>query len=325
VVERPDPDTSLLAVRYEPRAGDLWRWVDGAQDEAVARFAAGFAALDAPDRERLRSQLGEAESEVLLTYAQRCALAAVRTRDVRPVLSAFDALSAITLDAATDDRDVAMVAMLVTYAGQSLGHDMSRAAAAAVARAEPETAELLTDVLAERVDLIQDCGYREVDSPAGRVFVEDEGASFDPRSDLLGTAYAVAEAVEADRYQVDSIGVGQELTSVWLGTENPDAVQAATRLTGCAEVDSRLRDVERWHALTVYLAEAPDDAAAASIAAAAEGAGDSRTPQIGVAVGRLCAVLHASTPNLDDHPVEDATSVLRFRPVLTAALTDRAG
>jgi hypothetical protein len=35
------------------------------EDEAVGRLAAGFAALDEPARDRLRSQLGEAESVLL--------------------------------------------------------------------------------------------------------------------------------------------------------------------------------------------------------------------------------------------------------------------
>jgi hypothetical protein len=127
------------------------------------------------------------------------------------------------------------------------------------------------------------------------------------------------------RYRVDSIGVGQELHAVWLGGNGDRApAQAAARLSACAYVDARQRDAERWHSVTAYLAEAASERDAVAIAAAAEQFDDPRTPQFGVAVGQLCAVVHARTPDLDDQPVEDGASLERFRSTITAIL-ERTG
>jgi hypothetical protein len=320
------PDPALLAVSYPVGASDLWRWVDADEDMPVERFVTAFAGLDRSASAGVRALLGAAELAALVTYSQRRALAAVRTRDVRHVTNAFDALSAISLDAVPDYRDVAMVAMLVTYAGQRTDRRLRRSVAPAIARADPQTAEMLTEYLAEPVDLTDACGYREVDSPGGRVFVEDEGETFHPTANLIAAAWSAAQAFEADRYRVDSIGVGQELYPVWLGERDDSvAAQAAARLAACATVDAVRRDAEAWRTLTVYLAEASSERDAAAIAASADQLDDPRTPQFGVAIGHLCAVLHARTPNLDDQPVEDDASLERFRPAITTILeqTDR--
>jgi len=180
--ERNQP---VRAVAYDIVASDLWRWVEAAQDEPVRRFAAEFAGLDREHRERLRERLSEPDFQALLTYGQRSALAALRTGDVRHVVSAFDALSAVNLDQVSDDRDVGMVAALLTYAGRRVDGQLAQLVAPAVARAEPDLAELLTEVLSEPIDLAVDCGYREADTPARRVLLGDEGEPFQPQADLV--------------------------------------------------------------------------------------------------------------------------------------------
>lgn len=284
-----------------------------------------FASLDRSASGGVRALLDAAALATLITYTQRRALSAVRTRDVRHVTNAFDALSAISLDTVPDDRDVAMVAMLATYAGQRTDRHLRRSVAPAIARADPQMAEMLTGYLAEPVDLTDACGYREVDSPGGRVFVEDEGETFQPTTNLIAAAWSAAQAFEADRYRVDSIGVGQQLYPVWLGDRDDSvAARSAARFAACASVYAVRRDADAWHSLTVYLAEAASERDAAAIAAAADQLDHPRTPQFGAAVGQLCAVLHAQTPDRGDQPVEDRTSLERFRPAITTILEQTA-
>ncbi|HZN20577.1 MAG TPA: hypothetical protein VFB84_20675 [Micromonosporaceae bacterium] len=124
----------------------------------------------------------------------------------------------------------------------------------------------------------------------------------------------------ADRYHVDAISIDNRLYEVWLGgARNPAAVAAAERLTGCAQVSADRLDTDQWHSLAIYLAEAGDEPAAAAIAAAADEQGR-RRPQFGLAAGRLCAVMYASTPDVSVPPAEDTGSLRRFRPVAAALL-----
>ena len=314
---------SLRGVRYGAGAGDLWRWAEAAPDERVERFVAAFAGLDGPATALVRAQLERAEFETLLTYVHRCALAAVRTGAGRHAANAIDAISAVRPAAAGSGRDVEVAAALALYAGERLwGGELAEAVAPAIARAEPELARHLAGLLAAGVDLIDDCGYRELDTPAGRVFVEDESEAFAPAADLVGAAYATADALEADRYRVDAIGIGQTLHPIWLGdARNPAAVEAVGRLTGCAHVESRRLGPQSWHGVSVYLAEAADAGDAVRIAEAADGFASPRHPQLGLAVGSLCAVLYASTADAASEPVEDRAGLERFRPVLAAILT----
>lgn len=306
-------------VRYPPGALALWRWVEVPEDAVVEQFVRAFASLDPPGADELRSGLGEAQVGTLLGYAQRRALAALHTREVGPVRQALDALSVVPPDTVPDDRDLDLVAMLVAYAGTQLEPGLRHTVAATLHRADPGVAGLLTELLRTRLDLVDECGYREVDTPAGRVLLEDESAQYAPGADLVAAAYAVADLLEAHGYEVDAIGIGQTLHPVWVGdARNPDAVTAAGRLTGCAHLGSGLRDAEPWHEISVYLGEAANDEDAATIALAADGLGSPRHQQLAVGVQRLFALCYASSSD-PRVPVAEG-SLERFRPALTQIL-----
>jgi len=311
----------VLGVTYHLGAADLWRWVDAPQDDVVGEFVARFAGLDPRGREQSRARLGQPDMATLVTYGQRCTLAGLRHRDLAKVVRAFDALSAIALDRLPDDRDVYTVAALAIHVGQGLDESLATTVGPAVERADRELTELLIDLLGEHLELV-DYGYREIDGPAGPAFLEDEGETFRPRADLVAAAYGTAAILEADRHHVGTISVGNALDPVWVGEgRNPAAVAAAERLSGCLVVDSDRLDTDEWHSVLVFLAEAEDETAAATIATAADGLTGQRCPQFGVAAGRLCAIVAASSPNLGTQPVENATSLARFRPAVTGILS----
>jgi hypothetical protein len=274
-------DPRVVSPRYPSAAANLWRWVEASEvDSAV------------------HASLADADEPTLLVYAGRCALAAVRTRDPAWVNRA---IAALPLVRGEPDRLIE-VATLVAHAARSLG------VTAPAGRADGLVGELMAD----GVDLVDDIGYRELDTPAGRVFLEDESGPFAPAADLVGVAYRVADMLEADRYEVASVGIGQTLHPIWvLDAINPEASAATAKVTGCVHVGAVAGDCE----LSVFVAEAASEQDAEAIGAAADRVDHPRHPQIGVFTRRLCAILYAGT--FDSGPVgEDKSTLDRFRSAL---------
>jgi hypothetical protein len=277
-------DPGMVSPRYPSSAANLWRWVEAPDvDASVA------------------ATLPDVDDDTLLVYAGRCALAAVRTRDRVWVERAFEALSAVRGD---PDRLIE-VATLVAHAADSLGV------------AAGGTGSLVGELIADGVDLVDDIGYRELDTPAGQVFVEDESGSFAPEADLVAAAYRVADMLETDRYSVVSVGIGQTLHPIWvLDTVNPEASAATEGVTGCVHVSAESGDCE----LSVFVAEAADAEDAEAIGSAADRVDHPRHPQLGVSAGRLCGILYAGTFDSVAAPDEDKSTLDRFRAPLLSIL-----
>ena len=272
----------MVSHRYPCSAANLWRWVEAPEVDAS-----------------VQATLRDADDETLLVYAGRCALAAVRTRDPVRVERAFEALSAVR----GEPDGLIEVATLVAHAADSLG----------VPAPSRGSCGLVAELLEDGVDLVDDIGYRELDTPAGRVFVEDESGPFAPVADLGGAAYRVAEMLEADRSCVASVGIGQTLHPIWvLNTVNPDASAATEKVTGCVHVSAAAGDCE----LSVFVAEAANAEDAEAIGSAADRVDHPRHPQLGVSAGRLCAILYAGTFDPGAAPDEDKSTLDRFRAPL---------
>jgi len=318
-VDRSGPP--LCSVRYPAAADCLWRWVEASADAAVSAFVADYLRQDAAGRRTLRAALGPDELETLVTFARRRALAAIRTGDPAEALAAFDAVSAVDLTR-IDWRDVWVAAALTTYAVRWTGREPAEAVRGAAGRADPEVAALLTDVTADPVDLADECGYRVWETPVGRVLVDDDGEAYAPTADLVGQASQTAALLERDRYRVDRVTVATTLPDRWLH----DAARvrpALRRLTGCAQVDAVPAAPAvpgGSHFLLVFLAEAADGIDAATIAEAAASNSRRDTAELGVAVGRHCAVIVAGSPVVGLPAIEDPASLARFAPQLTTVL-----
>jgi hypothetical protein len=292
---------------YPAAAANLWRWVDAsAEDEAISAFLAGVAPIGR------RPRLTDRDQTTLMVYAQRCALAAVRSRDGKPVVRAFEALALVKQDRVDEDR-LLDIATLVAHAATYLSDRQRLSIVNTVLRVDPDVAEALSS----EVDLADDVGYRELDTPAGRVFVEDESATFSPDADLVAAAYRAAEMLEADRYEVTSVGIGQTLHPIWvLDAVNPDASAATERLTGCAHVHAGRGNNE----VSVYVAEAASVQDAEAIGTAADSADSPQHPQLGQSVGRLCAILYAGAFDPAAPLEEDKSTLDRFRVPLRSVL-----
>lgn len=302
----------LRKVEYPSKASVLWRWVDAPQDAPVWTFVRAYTR--AIDHARVRSSLTMDDFYTLITFAQRCVLAALRNEDPAAVEAAFDALSAIDLTR-VDRRDVVVTASLAFYAARRVELDPEEVLVGAVRRAEQQVGEILDQAATQESDLAWDGGYHEVATPAGSVLVESGDKS--SADDLLTLALGVAELVQNDGiYEVDGVAMTSELPAVWLGG-NTDIDHV--RLRGCVKVHAEPSGVRFRDFLLVFMAETEHERDAEAIAAAAVGPGRAGTVRLGIAVGRRCVVV-ISTSVVGEPCVEDAKSLARFDAPIRALL-----
>lgn len=309
----------LADVVYPAEATVVWRWVDAQEDAEVWAFVRAYSGF--ADSARVRSSLTMDDFYTLMTFARRCVLAALRNEDPGAVEAAFDALSAIDIER-VDWRDVVMEASLASYAARRVGVPPNEVLPRALRRADPLVAEILEHAATTGIDLVRDWGYREVSTPAGPVLVETDGQpATEADDDLLRRAFALVDLVAADgTYEVTGIGLEDGVPEAWLTS---DAAEARQRLRGCVLVDAEPSDVERRNNLMVFLAEAENERDAEVIAAAGHWVGDN-VVQLGIAVGRRCAVIIAKSPTKGEPGQEDTESLSRFRAPISTLLAEPA-
>jgi hypothetical protein len=322
---QPEP-SPIADVDYPEGADDLWRWVDCPQDEMLSAFVGSHAAADGPARARIRASLTMDDLYTVLLFARRRAFAAIRTGAPRAVVDAFDAVSAIDIER-VDWRDVVVAAVLAAYSASHAAIAAGTAAAGAIGRADSPVAEIMAEAVdQDEIDLAEECGYRVVTTADGPVLFEDEGEPYAPDRDLVPIAVGIAAAVERDRtYRVAELGVGNDLPAIWVGADSNQRVAAAIEnLTGCASIDAEpvaggTVDLG-GHFLALFVAEAATAQDAAAIAESANRSTLSGSVVIGVAAERLCVVGVAASTGTGEPSFENADTMARFRPMITALL-----
>ena len=219
-----------------------------------------------------------------------------------------------------------MTAALAAYAAASAGIPAATAAAAAIGRAGPQVAEILSETAADdEIDLGESCGYRVVASADGPVPFEDGYGSYEPDRDLVPIVFALAAAIEGEgTYRVEQLGIADDLPPVWVAADADKVVAAALEsLTGCASVRAvAIADAgrnPRDHFLLVFVAEAATAEDATAVAQGANRGGRLESVVLGVAVGRLCAILIAACVHAGRPSFERTETIARFRPMVYAA------
>lgn len=101
------------------------------------------------------------------------------------------ALPLIDLDR-VDWRDVAWQAGLLSYAIGRIGGTAGDAFQEAAALAGGEMAVFLASLAGRPPAGLSEWGFRQVQTPQGTGLIEDDGAPYQPESDLAGLADAVA-------------------------------------------------------------------------------------------------------------------------------------
>jgi hypothetical protein len=319
----PTGPSPIAHVRYPPRAGDLWRWVEQPADATMSEFVSAYAAADGQSQGRTRASLTMRDLYTLLLFARRRGFAAIRTGDPAAAAEAYDALSAIDIER-VDWRDVWSAAMLAGYAASRAGAPV--AADAAVGRADPRVAEILSRAAVAKVDLSKACGYRVVPASDGLVLFDDGYKRYEPDRDLVPIALGIAAAIEHDgTYRVDGLGICQGIPPFWAAADTDRRVAAAIeQLTGCASVHATPIDGPPTgmydHFLSARLAEAATVEDATTIAQKANRSRRSGTTAMAVTAGRLCAVFVAACALADQPSRETAETLARFQPTVMALL-----
>jgi hypothetical protein len=322
------PDRSPLAgIGYDPTRGELnlLDFAEVSQDDAIDGFVDTFAAADPDERMQLRSSLTMDDFYTVLVYARRAAVRAMRSADSRLALRAVIALAVIDLDR-IDWRDLAWQVGILRYAFGRIGADTAEAFEQATALAAGQTARFLGSVERRSAASLSDWGYREIQTDAGAGFIEDDGRPYQPRSDLVGRARAVAAVLNDGTWRLGEPAVGSDLPAVWLRAGLADDLEPATRsITGCVKLQGSLIDQTSPGApaqyMLVFLAETSHPRAATIIASAAGPSSGSSFAALGIAAGPLCAVVIARSVVRGTPSVETRVSLQRFRQALVKALT----
>jgi len=316
--------SSLANLRYSTKESCLWRWTDSPVDDDILAEVAHFAQLDQAERRTVRDSLTMDDFYTLLTFARRCALASLRCGDAGRIETALIALAMIELER-IDWRDLSIASALVRYGGQSLGLPVASLVNRAVQMAEPQTARALAGDRTARVDLAQSCGYRVVRTPEGVVLFETGYEHFAPKADLARIAFEIASELEADGYEISSVEVARDIPLTWLSADEGTPI---SRMVQCFSGCVSIRGVPRadpapessGQSILVFVAEAASEENARAVAAAADTSSGPLQTQMGLASGRLCAVIIQWSWMADTPPLEDLRSLERLRPVVERLL-----
>lgn len=324
----PHGPSPLVGVAYQGELS-LLRFTAAAADEFIDGFVDLFAASGREDRAHQRSTLTMDDFYTLLTYARRAVVRALRSHDDRVARRGLVALAVVDYDR-VDWRDLAWQAGLLSYAIGTISGDVSGPFRAAAALGEGETAALLTRMARETVASLSQWRFREIRTAAGIGLIEDEGKPYQPASDLLAVAAAVAGAMRGDRWRLSDPVTGAGLPAVWLGAGDPEHVEPAIgSITGCVTLRGAMATQEppsgRSQHMLIFLAETGDPSAARVIAQAAGPRSGSWFAAVSAAVGTLCAVMITRSVVQGIPPVETQASLERFGRVLADALVIGAG
>lgn len=317
-------NSPLADLRYSSVENRLWRWVDSPVDSPIETVVTDFAALSEAERNSLRDNLSMDDFYTLLTFARRRALAVLRGTGARQIESAFVSLAMIDLER-VDWRDLLVANSLLCYAGERIGAPVGGLVSRTIQLAESKSAEVLMRQRTTRIDLAKSCGYREVCTSEGVALFETRYVRFSPKADLEEIAFDSAIALENNGYEIESISLASDLPLTWLNGRDGSAIaKMAGGLSGCVAIHGVPRadpaPKSSGQMLLVFLGEAASERDAREIAVAAENASRSQRTELGLASGRVCAVIIQSSWMTDTPPMEDARSLERLRNVFERLL-----
>lgn len=272
----------------------------------------------------MRDSLTLEDFYTLFTFVQRCVLLALRTGEAERIPVAFTAM-AMVARTCVDWRDLLVAIWLARHAGQRLNAPVADIAARAARLAEPETAKALLADRNKPVKLAEACGYREVVTAEGLALFRTSYERFSPSADIAAIAFAAALALEAQGYAISDIELATDLPLVWLNAdEGSPLAQVVSRFSGCASIHgfptADPQPESSGQSLLVFIAEAGSDSDARDVALAAQQATDAGRTVLGLASGRLCAVIIQRSFMAGTPPLEDPDALERLRPVIKLLL-----
>ncbi len=309
----------LIDLSYSSTESRLWRWADSPVDGAIEAIVTTFAGLETAQRQAMRDSLSMDDFYTLMTFAQRCALASLRSGNVCKIESAYSALTMIALDR-IDWRDLSVTNWLVSYAAEKAGMSTASLLNEVAQIAESQTAKALRRDWKGSIDLAEMCGLREVSTPAGVALFQTDYQPYSPEADLAAVAFDCAVALEQNGYEIDRVKIASDLPLTWLDSNEGSAIaKVVEKLSGCVTISGVPRadpaPMSSGQSLLVFLAEAACKKDAREIASKAEDSSSSSSTQLGWASGKLCAVIIQHSWIADTPPSEDKSSLERLRAV----------
>jgi hypothetical protein len=320
------PNSSLADLRNTSAENRLWRWVESPNDSLIQSVVSDFSLLDEAGRNSVRVGLSMDDFYTILTFARRRALATLRSGDPKQIEPAFIALAMIDIER-IDYRDLLMTNSLVCYAGERTEAPVADLVRRTLQMAEQKTAGAIASQRTRRINLAKACGYREVRTSEGVAIFDTDYKRFSPKADLEMIAFQIALALEQNGYRIDGISLASDLPLVWLDSSDGSPIaKMVRRMSGCVAIHGVPRadpaPNSSGQSIRVFFGEAASDRDARDIATAAENASNSQRTELGVASGRLCAVVIQHSWMADTPPMEDALSMERLRAVFERILTE---
>ena len=322
------PSSSIRGQTYDRWAGELHLSdpVPVRLDNALAAYVGRFAEADGHERARMRRATSLGEAYTLLAFARRSAVFAMRTREPGGVVAGLTACAAIELER-VDRRDVLLAIAILFSAAMRCGAD-ARAMLDDAAGIGDDGLQALTDGFLARPEAerqLRDAwGLVEVEAPGGVGLIGWGFGPWNPTVDLGAAAVALAGVISADEYQADDPLLASEMPRVWLADAGDGALGPIIEsAVGTVTIHGRLRPAaDANHAsqqLTVFLLEVSDAEAAQHLGIMAR-RGSPLAALLGVAVGRLFALIVARSWVDGVPPYETADRLTRFAVPLAAAL-----
>ena len=308
------PPSPLGGVHYDRWRGEhrLSKLVPAEADGRVRELAQTFAAPGA-NRAAMREALSLDDFYTLLTFARRSTVRALR-EGVAPLTDGLSAIAMIDLQR-VDPRDAAWALGLLRHGSASVdsaGSIFGRAAEIA----EPAVANLIREAGARSPDDIRQWGYTVFNSPEGLALIGWGFSHYKPTLDLTAIGLAIADLVEADRYQPHDPEIACDVPNVWLsvpaGRDATGSLDAVAAVRVSAELRPVVGERPMWQDLWVWIAETKSDAEAEEVARQASPARQGHFVRAGSTVGRLVCLVVQSSPMEGGQPIETADSLQRF-------------
>jgi hypothetical protein len=246
-------------------------------DDEIRRLSAKFRARPAG----VRNALTAGDLDVLLAFARRAAVFAMRERDAAWIADGLTAVAMVD-DERVDRGALAPPLGLLHHAAMFIGADAGALFAEAAKHATRSVARAFREP--------SDAGWEATATG----FVRREANEYRPAHDLLRTALEIRAILERDRYRVDDVAIATALPEVWF--------EVPPRAAGVVALHARHRDDRRQMAIAFIaeLDEAPKVVDAADVASVA------------VIAGNLLCLLVAS--------LETAAALQRFAAPVRHAL-----
>lgn len=226
-VESPLPEGD-----YEHREGEfgLLKPSPQAYDQSLRDFCAEYSAeSSAEKRDAVRDAIPMMDCYTLMSFAERCALFALRERDAAILQSGLTAIAAIDVER-TDFRDLLVSIGLLNHSATRLEMDVAAEFEAAARLSTAETAELLRGLLerdpGDKVPPIQSWGYREVELDSGIGFVSSDFRVYRPQHDLIALGIDICTAINRDPlYGASRFEIATDLPQIWLSGVDDQRVE----------------------------------------------------------------------------------------------------